>query len=810
MSKESISKEILRMPMLPVRKDVIYPGTNAPFYIGRKLSIEAVEEALSGDKRIFVVTQNDATNDNPRREDLFSVGVVGVVLQVMRLPNKNLKALFEAHQRAGLVRMDSDGDSYHAEVRLLKEVIRDEKALEKLAVETKEVARRYLDANRSNKEIDIDLLLDYPPAQLADRLAPLLVCDQDLKQQILKENDVYNRLQMVLKAVKQESIVLEMQKKLRSQVRDNIGKKQKNEFLNEQLRNIQNELGHGSEVQEDFEEIGEQIKAAKMSKSIRETAERELRKLRLMPPLSAEASVVRNYLDWLVSLPWQLPRSKQKFDLQASQEILEADHYGLEKVKERVLEYMAVNKLRGKIKGPILCFVGPPGVGKTSMGCSIARALGRKFVRMSLGGIRDEAEIRGHRRTYIGAMPGKIIQAVKKAGSKNAVILLDEIDKLYSSIMGDPSSALLEVLDPEQNQSFVDHYIELEYDLSQILFICTANTTQTVVAPLLDRMEVVKFSGYTELEKVQIAKNHLENKLLISHGLKDEHIQLSKDAILSVVRDYTREAGVRNLEREMSKIFRKIVTRIVKTDSNKIAPITSKNLHKHLGVPKYRAANRDRKNEVGITNGLGVTPDGGEIILTEVKLMPGSGKRRITGQLGDVMKESAEIAISYIRAYADRFGIWSSYLKESDLHIHLPEGAIPKDGPSAGITLVTSLLSALTKIPVKHDVAMTGEMTLRGNILQVGGIKNKLLAAKRSHIKTVIIPADNKKDLQDIPAEITDDINIIPIQRFDELIPIALTRQPQSLSSTEIALDLQKLEQIKQSKPYTAVPANPN
>ncbi len=805
-----MTEDTMKLPMLPMREDVLYPGMTAPFYVGRKSSIEAVEQALERDKRIFVVTQRDANLERPTKEDLFSVGMVGVVLQIMRLPNKTLKALFEAHQRAELVDARTNKEGYSAEIRLLKDTVKNEKGMKQLVEEVRIATRYYVEAHQRHQEIDLQVLLDYPPSQLADRLAPLLVCEKEIKQQILEENNPYRRLEMVYEEMKQESQVLELQKKLRDQVNKNIGKGHKDVFLNEQLRNIQKELGQGSEAHDDFDEIAKQIKAAKMPKDVREVAERELRKLRLMSPMSAEANVIRNYLDWLVLLPWKSSRAKQNINLKSAKEILEADHYGLEKVKERIVEHLAVNKLRGQIKGPILCFVGPPGVGKTSMGRSIARAMGRKFVRMSLGGIRDESEIRGHRRTYIGAMPGKIIQAVKKAGSKNSVILLDEIDKLYSSIMGDPSAALLEVLDPEQNKTFMDHYIELEYDLSQTLFICTANTTQTIPHPLLDRMEVVKLTGYTEIEKRYIVENHLEKKLLSQHGLEKKHIKISSEAIFSIIRGYTREAGVRSLEREIAKIFRKVVTRIVKTNSNKLTSITPKSLKNFLGVPPYRNNPREQKNEIGITNGLGVTGAGGEIMITEVKLMPGSGKRHITGQLGDVMKESAEIAISFIRTNADNFGIWNSNIKRADLHIHLPEGAIPKEGASAGITLVTSLLSALTDIPVKYDIAMTGEMTLRGNILQVDGIKQKLLAAKQHNIKTVIIPADNKKDLHDIPQEILKAIKVIPVQHFHEIIPIALAKYPKPLSPEELKLDLQKLKQIQQLQTPTSTPATTN
>jgi len=582
-----------------------------------------------------------------------------------------------------------------------------------------------------------------------------------------------------------ESEVRRLERRLKDQVQKNVGNTHRDSYLNDQLQQIQKELGQTDEVRDEFDELEEKIKEAKMPKHADEVAKKELKKLRMMSPMSAEANVGRNYLDWLASLPWSI-YTEDSFDLEKARVILDEDHYGLDKVKERIIEYLAVCSLKGELKGPILCLVGPPGVGKTSLAKSIARALGRNFARMSLGGIRDEAEIRGHRRTYIGAMPGKIIQAVRKAKSKNPVILMDEVDKLYSSIMGDPSAALLEVLDPEQNNTFMDHYVEVEYDLSEVLFITTANTTEFISAPLLDRMEVISLPGYTELEKVKIAEGHLVPKQKKEHGLEEKKIKLRNDALRAIVEGYTREAGVRSLEREIGKIFRKVVTHYVKTDKLRQMTVTPKTLVKYLGVPRFQHTEPEEHGEIGISNGLGVTSTGGELLITEVETMPGSAKLSVTGQLGDVMKESAQIAVSYIRSKAYTFGILPSELKKLDIHIHLPEGAIPKDGPSAGITLVSSLVSALTHIPVRHDVAMTGEITLRGIVLQIGGLKEKLLAARRGKIREVIIPKENEKDLAEVPEEILQDLKISPVTHLDEVIRIALTQPTTPLTEEQI------------------------
>ena len=797
MSKDS-SLTTIQLPMLPMREDIIYPGMTIPFFIGRKQSMEAVEQALKADRRIFVVTQKDTAIEKPGIDDLFRVGTIGNVLQIMRLPNGTLKALFEAKSRGRLEDADLSGDYYTGTVELLPTIQDESKEIQELAERIQEPARFYIKENKKNPdEIDIDALLGSSPDELADKLAPLLNSSREVKQQILEVLDPLKRLEQVRQEMEEESEVRKLEKKLKDQVRQSIGTSHREGFLQDQLKAIQKELGQGDEARDDFEEYDEQIKAAKMPEAVEEVATKELKKLRLMSPMSAEANVGRNYLDWLISLPWSVVTT-DNFDLDKAKVILDEDHYGLEKAKERVIEYMAISKLKGQLKGPILCFLGPPGVGKTSLAKSIARALGRNFARMSLGGIRDEAEIRGHRRTYIGAMPGKIIQTVKKAQSRNPVILMDEIDKLYSSIMGDPSAALLEVLDPEQNKFFMDHYIEVEYDLSETMFICTANSTQNITPPLLDRMEIITLPGYTELEKIKIAQNHLVQKQRTDHGLKEKDVRLSRDSLVEIIQKYTREAGVRGLEREIGKIFRKVVTKLVKSEivpRNQI--ITPKNVSKYLGLPRFHQMEAEDKNEIGITNGLGVTSAGGELLITEVETMPGSGKFVVTGQLGDVMRESADIAFSFIRSRGDKLGILNSKLKKMDIHVHLPENAVPKDGPSAGVTLVTSLASALTHIPVRKDVAMTGEITLRGLVLQIGGLKEKLLAAKRNGMKSVLIPKFNEKDLAEVPDEIKKEMKIIPVEHVDEVIAHALCEKPRPLTPEEIEEEEKRLVEMR-------------
>lgn len=787
----------ITLPLLPMREDIIYPGMTVPFFIGRKPSMDAVERALNADRRIFVVTQKDTSVERPGEDDLFPVGTVGNILQIMRLPNGTLKALFEAKSRARLVEAQMGRDQYSAEIELLPLIQDGGPEIRELADKVRGLLKDYLHQTKKNPdEIDIEALSAHGADEIADRVAPLLACSREAKQKILETLDPKERLERVLREMEDESQVRQLEKKLKSQVRQSIGTAHRDGYLNDQLKAIQKELGQGDDARDDFDEYDKQIKDAKMPTAVEEVAKKELKKLRMMSPMSAEANVGRNYLDWLIALPWNI-KTEDTFELDKARKVLDEDHYGLDKVKERIIEYMAVSKLKGKLKGPILCFVGPPGTGKTSLAKSIASALGRNFARMSLGGIRDEAEIRGHRRTYIGAMPGKIIQAVRKSKSHNPVLLMDEIDKLYTSIMGDPSAALLEVLDPEQNNTFMDHYIEVEYDLSETLFICTANSTHNISAPLLDRMEVINLPGYTELEKIHIAQAHLLKKQRDEHGLVEADVRISKDALIDIIQKYTREAGVRALEREIGKIFRKVVTHLVKEEKGGNLSIGPKQVTKYLGLPKYHRMSAEHGDEVGVTIGLGVTPAGGELLITEVETMPGSGRRILTGQLGDVMKESAQIAISYLRTHADKLGILSSKLRKLDLHIHLPEGAQPKDGPSAGVTLVTSILSALTEIPVRRDLAMTGEITLRGQVLQIGGVKEKLLAAKRGDIKEVLIPKENAKDLAEVPDEIKQGLKITPVESLDEVIAIALTRAPGALTPEQIAEDERRIHDMK-------------
>jgi len=799
---DAINPTQLRLPMLPMREDIIYPGMTVPFFIGRKQSMEAVENAVNSDRRIFVVTQIDTAIERPEKSDLFEVGTIGNVLQIMRLPNGTLKALFEAKSRGRLIAAELDKDHYAATVEPLPTLKDGSDEIRELAEKIKDPARYYIKENKKNPdEIDIDALLASPPDELADKLAPLLNASREIKQSILEQLDPRERLERVCQEMEEESAVRKLEKRLKDQVRESIGTSHREGFLQDQLKAVQKELGQSDDMRDDFDDYERQIKEAKMPESVDEVAKKELKKLRLMSPMSAEANVGRNYLDWLVSLPWSV-RTEDNFDLHKAQLVLDEDHYAMEKVKEQIIEYLAVSKLKRQLKGPILCFMGPPGVGKTSLAKSIARALGRNFARMSLGGIRDEAEIRGHRRTYIGALPGKIIQAVRKSASHNPVILMDEIDKLYMSIMGDPSAALLEVLDPEQNRHFMDHYIEVEYDLSETLFICTANSTHNITPPLLDRMEVINLPGYTELEKIKIAQNHLIKKQQKEHGLTDEDVKLRRDSLVEIIQHYTREAGVRALEREIGKIFRKVVTHLVKHGKRKgSAVITPKAISKYLGLQRFHTLEAEESDEVGLTNGLGVTQAGGELLITEVETMPGTGKRSVTGQVGDVMKESAEIAFSYARANADNLGIRTSQLKKLDIHIHLPENAIPKDGPSAGVTLVTSLASALTGIPVRRDVAMTGEITLRGLVLEVGGLKEKLLAAKRHGMKETIIPKDNEKDLADVPKEIKTQMKITPVERLDEILAIALSRPITPLTPEEVEAEEKRLAEMQQQAP---------
>ncbi|MFL2808863.1 MAG: endopeptidase La [bacterium] len=776
------------VPLLPMREEIIFPGATVPFFVGRQASMDALDRAIAGDREIFVVTQRESDVENPQESDLFRIGVLGHVIQVMRLPNGTVKALFEGRIRGQLLATKLAEKEYLVQVQPVDESSFniDQNKLNKLAKEVRELFKRHV--KQGKIKINKDALASFDEAdaiQVSDRLISMMELPREQKQQLLETLNPETRLQQILEVLKDEMEILQLEDKLKKEATDQFSETKKEDFLQDQLRNIQKELGQMDDPKGELDEISEQIKKAEMPEDIEIEAKKELKKLRLMSPMSSEANVVRNYLEWLTSMPWKVC-TKDNFDLIKAEKILDEDHYGLEKVKERILEYLAVASLKGKLKGPILCLTGPPGVGKTSLAKSVARALERNFVRISLGGVRDEAEIRGHRRTYIGAMPGKIIQSIKKAKSNNPVLLIDEIDKLYQSNISDPSAAMLEVLDPEQNSTFIDHYLDVEYSLADVLFICTANTIQNITGPLLDRMEVIHLSGYSELEKQYIANQFLTPRQRKFHGLDEKQLRFRKSAIEKITQGYTREAGVRNLEREIGKICRKFVTRLVRTKGMKTTIVTPKLVHEMLGVPKFEHDQREEKNQIGVSMGLGVTPMGGEMLLIEVVLMPGSGKVVLTGKLGDVMQESAKAAFSYVRSNADYLGIDTDIFAKTDLHVHLPEGATPKDGPSAGLPLMMAIISTFTKIPLKNSVAMTGEITLRGHITEIGGLKEKLLAAKRGLIETVLIPEENEKDFFEISDEIKDGLNIIPLKNVKAALEFVLEEHPGLVQDQEI------------------------
>ena len=792
MSEFSVLRPKL-VPMLPLREEVVFPATTIPFFVGRKLSMEALDKALATDRQIFVITQKNSSTETPKEQDLFRIGTIGKVLQIMRLPNGTVKALFEAKNRARILETQLDEGLYMVRVETIVDQISDQERFEALVQKTRQALEKYQEFSKqkiSEKKIESLQMVD--SILLADCIAPLLETSREQKRDLLECLDIYERLESICRILEEEFEVSKLESHLKNQAKEQIQGSQKEDYLQDQLHSIQKELGQIDEFRTEIEELSQHIKEAKMSKEAEELALKELKKLKLMSPMSAESNVVRNYLEWLVSMPWQ-SKTIDNFDLDIAQKRLDEDHYGLEKVKERIIEYIAVAHLKGTLKGPILCLVGPPGVGKTSLAKSVARALDRKFVRMSLGGIRDEAEIRGHRRTYIGAMPGKIIQSIRKGKTNNPVLLIDEIDKVYQSPLSDPAAALLEVLDPEQNHTFMDHYLEVEYNLSEVLFICTANSTEFIQPPLLDRMEAIELSGYSELEKHHIATKFLVPKQCALHGVEADQITFRNMAISEVIQRYTREAGVRNLEREIGKICRKIVTNLVRTKSDKNLIVTPKMVHKLLGVPVYQYDTKEESSKVGITVGLGVTPMGGELLIVEASLMPGSGKLSLTGMLGDVMQESAQAAYSYVQASVTLLGLDNSIFSKTDLHIHLPEGAIPKDGPSAGLPLITSIVSAFTKIPVRHEVAMTGEITLRGHVTEIGGLKEKLLAAKRGNLETVLIPQDNAKDLVEIPEEIKKGLKILAVVNVEEALHFGLEYFPKLYSKDSKTFEKESL-----------------
>jgi len=774
------------MPVLPLRDIVVFPHMIVPLFVGREKSVRALEAVMRDDKQILLVAQKNAAQDDPSADDIYRVGTVSTILQLLKLPDGTVKVLVEGGRRAKIVAFKETESYFEAFTSPLPDVVGEAKELEALG---RTVVAQFEQYIKLNKKIAPEVLVSLnqidESSKLADTVASHLNLKIPEKQELLEIVKVSERLEKVFGHMESEIGVLQVEKRIRNRVKRQMEKTQREYYLNEQLKAIQKELGEGEDGKDENAELEAKIKKTKLSKEAREKALTELKKLKTMSPMSAEATVVRNYLDWMLSIPWKR-RSKIRNDVVAAEKVLEADHYGLEKVKERIIEYLAVQARSPKVRGPILCLVGPPGVGKTSLGKSIAKATGRNFVRMSLGGVRDEAEIRGHRRTYIGSMPGKVIQGMKKAKTSNPLFLLDEVDKLGADWRGDPSSALLEVLDPEQNSTFNDHYLEVDYDLSDVMFVTTANSLR-MPQPLMDRMEIIRIPGYTEDEKVEIAKRHLIGKQSEAHGLKPEEWHISEDALRDLIRYYTREAGVRNMEREIANIARKAVKELVTNKTTKKIAITRKNLEKFAGVRKFRFGETEAEDMVGVVTGLAWTEVGGEILTIESVLLPGKGNVKQTGKLGDVMQESVSAALSYVRSRSIRFGIKPPLFDKRDIHVHVPEGATPKDGPSAGIAMATSIVSVLTGIPVRRDVAMTGEITLRGRVLPIGGLKEKLLAALRAGITTVFIPKENEKDLAEIPDNVKKNLKLIPVADVDEVIAQALVRKPEPIEWEEPA-----------------------
>jgi ATP-dependent Lon protease len=765
-------------PVLPLRDIVVFPHMIVPLFVGRDKSVKALEDVMKDDKQILLVTQKNATQDDPTPSDIYTVGTIGTVLQLLKLPDGTVKVLVEGGQRAKIRRFTDNPVFFQVYADEIEEIEENQQELEALG---RAVVTQFEQYIKLNKKIPAEVLISInqieEPAKLADTVAQHLTLKIADKQKLLEIESTLERLERVYAFMEGEISVLQVEKRVRNRVKRQMEKTQREYYLNEQLKAIQKELGETEDGRDELSEIEHKVRSTKLSKEAKEKAEAEVKKLRSMSPMSAEATVVRNYLEWLLSIPWKKP-TKTKKDLRVAQKVLDDDHYGLEKVKERILEYLAVQNRTVKVKGPILCLVGPPGVGKTSLGKSVARATGRNFVRMSLGGVRDEAEVRGHRRTYIGSMPGKIVQGMKKAKSSNPLFLLDEIDKLGADWRGDPSSALLEVLDPEQNNTFADHYLEVDYDLSDVMFLTTANTLR-MPQPLLDRMEIIRIPGYTEDEKVQIATRYLIPKIIEQNGLKEGEWSLAEDALRDLIRYYTREAGVRNLEREIASLSRKAIKEILLSDKKskqKSVKVTSKNLGDYAGVRKYRFGELETDDLVGVVTGLAWTEFGGELLTIESVSVPGKGRVAKTGKLGDVMQESVQAAESYVKSRAPSFGIEPPVFAKTDIHVHVPEGATPKDGPSAGVAMVTSIVSVLTGIPIRRDIAMTGEITLRGRVLPIGGLKEKMLAALRGGIKTVLIPVDNVKDLADIPDNVKEGLEIISVTTVDEVLEKALTK----------------------------------
>ena len=780
--------------VIPLRDLVVFPHSIVPLFVGREKSVNAVEFSSKTDKKLFLVTQVDPEIEHPTSDDVFSVGTIATILQSVKLPDGTIKMLVRGEERARLLELIEDSNFLKARVLPLPDMAERNSETEALIRLISEAFKEYAQLSQKvPQEVlgSLDEIAD--PGQLADIVASHLSIKTHEKQSILSTIDVIERLKKIYSVLEREIEILQVEKKIKEEVRKQIEKNQREYYLNEQLKVIQKELGRGEF--DEIEELREKIKKAGMPKEVRKKAEAELRKFELMPPTSAEATVVRNYLDWLVNLPWK-KRTRDRLDIKRAKEILDEDHYGLKEVKERILEYLAVRKRTRINKGPILCFVGPPGVGKTSLGKSIARAMGRKFVRVSLGGVRDEAEIRGHRRTYVGALPGRIIQMMRRAGTKNPVMMLDEIDKLGSDFRGDPSSALLEVLDPEQNKNFSDHYLGVDFDLSEVFFIATANVIHTIPKPLLDRMEVIRIPGYTEVEKLHIARDYLIPKQLKAHGLKSEEVKISDRVIYKIIREYTKEAGVRNLEREIARLLRKIVKALSVGELESPVVVDEILVEKLLGVPKFKHQGRLQEPMVGVVQGLAWTENGGELLLTEAVIVEGKGELILTGQLGDVMQESAKAALTYVRTKREELGIPKDFYKRFDIHVHVPEGAIPKDGPSAGITIATAIASALSGFPVRNDIAMTGEITLTGRVLAVGGLKEKLLAAKRAGIETVLLPKENEKDLREVEEEIKAGLKIMLVENMDQVLGMALIgyRESRDVTLPEIYRDVGEKE----------------
>jgi ATP-dependent Lon protease len=772
------------IPLLPLRDVVVFPHMIVPLFVGREKSIAALESAMKYEKGIFMVAQKNAKKDDPAEEDIYRTGTIGIIIQLLRLPDGTVKVLVEGKSRGAIEEYLKNDDFFLVKVKDIEDIDDDPNDVRKQALmrSIKESFELYL---KLSKKVHVEMMGTIAaiedPSKLADVVVTHLNVKLEDKQKIIEIYHIGERLEAIYSLMLSEIEILQVEEKIKRRVKKQMEKTQKDYYLNEQMRAIQKEMGEKDDFKNEIADLEKRLKQKKLSEEATKKVRQEIKKLQMMSPMSAEATVVRNYIDWILDMPWS-EMTENKYTLKESENILDEDHFGLKKVKERIIEYLAVQALVKKNKGPILCLVGPPGVGKTSIAKSVARATNRKFVRISLGGVRDEAEIRGHRRTYIGAMPGKIIQSLKKAGSNNPVFCLDEVDKLSSDFRGDPSSALLEVLDPEQNVAFNDNYLDMDYDLSDILFITTANILQTIPAPLQDRMEVIRIAGYTEQEKMQIAKQFLLSKEMEANGLVADNIEFTNGAVMRIIRQYTREAGVRNLEREIASVCRKVAKEIVSNGSQKKIIINSKRIPKYLGVPKFRHGETEEKNQIGLTTGLAWTEVGGELLAIEASIMEGTGRMVMTGKLGDVMQESVQAALTYIRARAEKFGLAKNFYKKIDIHVHVPEGAIPKDGPSAGIAMATSIASALMKKKVRADLAMTGEITLRGRVLPIGGLKEKILAAHRGNIKMVIIPKDNEKDLAEVPRNVQNALKIVFVDHIDEVLDIVFVKDEDEFS----------------------------